>query len=268
MWGTIYKNMKRTKKLKSKSYRSWKQLYIMDAIEVELKNAYIDGLSFDYEDMMEFIGAWVPPCPAKKKIKTVEQYARWRRIPVEKARREVKERLIYEKLRREALSPVQIARYLKKKPASYFDGTQLIAAHILIRCNFYDPPEKRDAALRKLQGIAEEIKEGKISLADAISKYSSGFSLGDISGEKHRKFEFRDMASEFSEAAFDLEIGEMSDIVETRIGFHLIEVNDRIKGTGKKGRNAFSMAGDVLKEKWDDKVIRQAAKDNPVKVLE
>lgn len=76
-------------------------------------------------------------------------------------------------------------------------------------------------AMAIIQGHEQQIKSGSISLGDLAPKESdcsSARKRGDLG-----YFGRGDMQKEFEDAAFALKPGEMSGIVETASGLHLIE---------------------------------------------
>lgn len=111
----------------------------------------------------------------------------------------------------------------------FFDKVFVRASHVLLRLAPNATPADRQAATQKLQAIRQEILAGKLDFADAAKKYSdcpSKQSGGDI-GPFPYKFA---VLPPFARAAFAMKVGEVSEIVETDFGLHLIKVTNRDNG--------------------------------------
>mgnify|MGYP002625430148 CR=1 FL=1 len=90
--------------------------------------------------------------------------------------------------------------------------TEVKASHILV--------ETQDEALNLLN----EIKSGK-AFGDVAAMHSlcpSGAAGGDLG-----YFGRGVMVKPFEDAAFDLEVGEISEPVKTQFGWHLIQLTDK-----------------------------------------
>lgn len=102
---------------------------------------------------------------------------------------------------------------------------QIRASHILV--NFNNPEGKVDTAYAKakIDTVMQKLKAGE-DFAELAQKYS------DDTGSKKNGgdlgfFGRRMMVKEFDEVAFNLKPGEISDIVKTNFGFHIIKLTEQ-----------------------------------------
>lgn len=89
--------------------------------------------------------------------------------------------------------------------------TKVKASHILVESE------------QKAKDLLEEIKSGKTSFDMAAREYSMCPSKRD--GGNLGFFERGMMVKPFEDAAFGLEVGEISEPVQTQFGWHLIQLN-------------------------------------------
>ncbi len=102
---------------------------------------------------------------------------------------------------------------------------QVSARHILIKVDPSDSQEKKDAAKKKIDAVLAEARAGKGDFGELARKYSegpSGPNGGDLGS-----FGRGQMVPPFEEAAFKLAKGDISDVVETMFGYHIIKVEDK-----------------------------------------
>ncbi|MGA2090036.1 MAG: peptidylprolyl isomerase [Endomicrobiales bacterium] len=107
---------------------------------------------------------------------------------------------------------------------------QVHARHILVSVDKNADMKTKAAALNKIKSIQKELKDGGDFEALA-KKYS------DDPGSKNKGgdlgfFSRGDMVPEFEKAAFALNVGQISEPVQTDFGYHLIKVEE--KRAGKK----------------------------------
>lgn len=93
------------------------------------------------------------------------------------------------------------------------DVTEVRASHILVKT--------RPEAVK----IRKEIVNGDISFEDAAEKYS--LCPSSVNGGDLGYFKRGQMVQPFSDVAFDLKVGQISDPIGTKFGWHLIKVVDK-----------------------------------------
>jgi peptidyl-prolyl cis-trans isomerase C len=104
---------------------------------------------------------------------------------------------------------------------------QVRASHILIKPDISepgsDPNEAKAIAKAKTEDLLKQIQAGAdfAELAKANSACPSAANGGDLNF-----FTPGQMVAPFEKAAFELQPGQISDIVETRFGYHIIKVTD------------------------------------------
>ena len=148
-------------------------------------------------------------------------------------RQELKQRLSARKwVEQNVVKDVQISVeevhefYSSNKERFVMPG-QVQARHILIKVDSNTPEADKRKARTQLQKIKKEIAAGA-DFAEMARQYSQGPSApqgGDLGF-----FPRGNMVKPFEDVAFKLAPGEVSDIVETRFGYHLIKVVAKEEG--------------------------------------
>ncbi len=121
----------------------------------------------------------------------------------------------------------QVKDYYEANMDQFTTPEKVRASHILIKPVSdpnTDPNEAKAAARAKIDDLLKQVKEGAdfAALAQANSECPSAEKGGDLGA-----FEQGRMVKPFSDAAFAMEPNEVSDIVETQFGYHIIKVTDR-----------------------------------------
>ncbi len=126
------------------------------------------------------------------------------------------------------ITDTDVKRYYDENRV-FFDKVTVRASHILLRLPATATEAEKQAAHKKLTDLRQEILAGKIDFAEAAKKHSQCSTApggGDL-GFFSRKWM---MEESFSKAAFDLKVNEVSDVVTTSFGLHLIKVTERRPG--------------------------------------
>ena len=142
--------------------------------------------------------------------------------------RVMSQRVLEEVLESVSVSEDELKKYYEEKKDDYKTKEQVSAAHILIRVKESDDDK---AALEKAESILKDIKGGKdfSELAKENSDCPSGTKGGELG-----YFSRGQMVPEFEETAFKLKVGEVSEIVKTNFGYHIIKVLDKKEAKQKE----------------------------------
>ena len=126
------------------------------------------------------------------------------------------------------ISEDEMKKYYEENKDDFYTDT-VTASHILIKTIDDDGNELSDAkkkeAKKKAEEVLTKVKSGEdfAELAKEYSEDSSASSGGELGTFGRGK-----MVTEFENAAFAMKAGEISDIVETEYGYHIIKVTDRV----------------------------------------
>lgn len=150
---------------------------------------------------------------------------------VEGLTEEVRIGLSVQALYEEVLVPAQeigeeeLQAFYDDNPQYFTRQEQVRARHILIDTQELETDEELADARRRAEEIRAELVAGADFVDTAIEK-SEGPSApngGDLG-----LFGRGQMVAPFEEAAFSLDVGEISDLVETQFGYHIILVEEKV----------------------------------------
>lgn len=184
---------------------------------IEIDNAIIDGEfkvmknSFSSEDEFK---KWLSEMNLSE---TELKFQLRRRAAIE----QLIQRVIVSKV---TVSDKEMKEYYDKHLDFFTQPEQVRASHILIKIDPSAKESQKGEARKALERIQLQLKAGKdfSALAKKYSQCSSSVNGGDLGYLVRGQ-----MARPFEQAAFLLKLGEVSDIVETEFGYHLIKVTDR-----------------------------------------
>ncbi len=183
---------------------------------------------------------------------------------------QIRQRLVIQKLIEEhvakdvAVSDAEAKAFYAANTEKFKQPEQIRASHILVKVDPEATDEDKEEARKKLEAVQTQLEAGG-DFAELAKTHSEGPSAprgGDLG------YFGRDrMVKPFEEVAFGLESGQVSDIVETQFGYHLIketghkeartipyeEIEEKLKAHLKeqKIQEAVAKHLDQLKEKAD-----------------
>jgi parvulin-like peptidyl-prolyl isomerase len=167
------------------------------------------------------------------------------------------------------LTEADLKEYYARNRQSLSVPEQVRARHILFKVDPAASQDEKNKTLDRARDVLKRLQAGEdfAGLAAAHSDdRESGAKGGDLG-----YFTAGRMVPEFEDAAFYTNPGEISDIVETKYGFHIIKVEDLIEARER----SFEEMKDYIKEKLHrqlvmfkvQKFIRQATEDAGMQIF-
>jgi parvulin-like peptidyl-prolyl isomerase len=167
------------------------------------------------------------------------------------------------------VSEADLKEYYAQNKQSLGVPEQVRARHILFKVDPAATPDEKNKALERARGVLRRVQAGEdfgeLAAAHSDDK-ESGAKGGDLG-----YFTAGRMVPEFEDAAFYTNPGEISDILETKYGFHIIKVEDLIEARER----SYEEMKDYMKEKLHrqlvmfkvQKFIRQASEDAGMQIF-
>ncbi len=127
----------------------------------------------------------------------------------------------------EAVAPTteEVESFYKKNRSQFISPENVKLSHI-----FFEFGSDKAASLKKANDALAEIKSGKITFEKAVTQYSddedSISSAGDIGWLAISDTDTQAyMGEAFFDAVFKLDAGEISDVIESLAGYHIVKVS-------------------------------------------
>jgi parvulin-like peptidyl-prolyl isomerase len=180
----------------------------------------------------------------KKQNKTLEMFYKETGQTEEILRRDIVAKLQWRNLLGRFLPDAKAKEYYDANKL-FFDKVFVKASHILIKLPPNPSKEQRDKAMQQMLVWRQDIVTGKAKFEDIARQHSQCPTKdkgGDI-GQFPYKFV---VVPEFAKSAFSLKVGEVSDVVQTVFGLHLIKVTERTKGEP----SSFQALKETVREVW------------------
>lgn len=122
------------------------------------------------------------------------------------------------------VSDSDIRAFYENNPETFKQPERVKASHILIKVDPKADASQKAEAQKKIDSVQAKLQKGEDfgALAKEYSEGPTGPKGGDLG-----YFTRGQMVKPFEEAAFAMKPGEVSGMVETRFGYHLIKVTDK-----------------------------------------
>ncbi len=151
-----------------------------------------------------------------------------------------------------------VKKFYDDNPDKFQSSEEVKASHILIKLDPAKADEaKKTDAKKKLEDTKERLAKGEdfAKLAKEISEGPSNKNGGDLGFVRRGQ-----MVKPFEDAVFALDAGEVSDIVETQFGYHLIKVFEK--------KPARKVEFKEVKERLSNQLKQQKAQEKAIAYIE
>jgi peptidyl-prolyl cis-trans isomerase D len=149
-----------------------------------------------------------------------------------------------------SVSDEELRKYYDENAARYTTPEERRASHILIKADKDAPAADRAKAKTKAEALLAELRKNPAAFAELAKKNSDDPGSAERGGDLDY-FGRGAMVKPFEDAAFGLKQGEISPLVESDFGYHIIEVT-AIRGGEKRGF-------DKVRSEIEEEVKRQLA---------
>jgi peptidyl-prolyl cis-trans isomerase C len=148
----------------------------------------------------------------------------------------------------------------------YFDKVEIRVSHIIIRMSKGALPGERATVRGKMQAIRADLITGKMDFATAARKYSQEPSAregGDVGFVLRRSQELEEA---LAKVAFGLKVGEISELLETPTGMHLLIVTARKPGQPSTFEKAILEVLELYTEDYRNELISKLRKEGQIRI--
>ena len=244
--------------------KSIKTVIINSLIDTRLLEEYADknGIEASKEEVNEQFEKIVDSYPSKDDF---EKDLKEKEISTKFLKSELESQILISKIFEEvtkdvSISSEQVEDYYNENKETLFKVPEKVKiSHILI--TFSSEGEDSEAGEKRREEALDKIKYVKVQLEEGgefeelAKKYSDDESSSANGGDLGYVSEGQ-LIEELGEAAFLMDVGEVSEIIETSYGFHLIKVTDRQEETIRDFKDVKDTIESYLenvskKEKWE-----------------
>ena len=157
-----------------------------------------------------------------------------------------------------AVTDEDLRKYYDENASRYTAAEERRASHVLLSAAKDGPAAERAQARAKAQALLGELRKAPGTFAD-VAKKNSGDTGSAARGGDLDFFGRGAMVKPFEDAAFAMKAGEISNVVETDFGFHIIRL-DAVRGGEKKAFEAVRAEIEaVVKSQLAQKKFAEAA---------
>lgn len=154
-----------------------------------------------------------------------------------------------------AVTDQDLDAFYKANPDQFKEPETVRASHILFGADKDTPAAEKAKAKADAEGVLKRVKAGEdfAALAKEFSKDPGSAAVG---GDLNF-FPKGQMVPPFDAAAFSMKPGEISNLVETDFGFHIIKLTDRRSGRTVPLAEVKDRLSEFLKQRKQQELVQQ-----------
>lgn len=157
-----------------------------------------------------------------------------------------------------AVSDEDLRKYYDENAARFGTPEERRARHILVNAPAGASADDKAKARARAESLLEQVKRNPASFADVARKNSDDTGSAEKGGELEW-FGRGAMVKPFEDAAFTLKPGEISGLVETEFGFHVIQVEGARGGEKKTFEAVRQQVADEVRKDLAQKKYAESA---------
>lgn len=170
---------------------------------------------------------------------------------------------------KEKVSNDEMKKYYEENKNDYYTDTVNVS-HILISNQDSEGKEltgdKLEEAKKEAEDVLAKVNSGE-DFAELAKKYSDDPGSAENGGELGVYGRENDLVKEFSDAAFELKTGEVSQLVETQFGYHIIKCTERIDKQETFEEAKEEVKSTLLNKKYNE-YVEKLKKDSKIEKQE
>jgi peptidyl-prolyl cis-trans isomerase C len=125
-----------------------------------------------------------------------------------------------------AVSDSEAKKYYDDNPSYFQQPAQARVSHIMIKIDSKADQAKKDEARKKIEQALKRVKGGE-DFATVAKEVSEDTGSKNNGGDLNYLYKGQTGSKAFEDAAFSLKTGDISDIVTSDTGYHIIKVTDK-----------------------------------------
>ena len=154
-----------------------------------------------------------------------------------------------------AVTEQELDAFYKSNPDQFKEQEAVRASHILFGVAKDAAPAAKEAARTEAEGVLKRAKAGE-DFAALAKQYSKDPGSAAVGGDLNF-FPKGQMVPAFDAAAFALKTGEISNLIETEFGFHIIKLTDKRAGRIVPLAEVKPRLEEFLKQRKQQELVQQ-----------